>query len=111
MGIQAATQEATWLHVLLAQSQPSRVHRQTSGVRANASAESGQPRQRDIGRTDSGRKMGEGVEVKNADAPATTTRSANQNYREEPQGHLLLAHGTMDDNVPPNNTSDGSGCS
>jgi dipeptidyl-peptidase 4 len=29
---------------------------------------------------------------------------ANQNYATNLKGHLLLAHGTMDDNVPPSNT-------
>jgi dipeptidyl-peptidase 4 len=29
---------------------------------------------------------------------------ANQNYAKNLKGHLLLAHGTMDDNVPPSNT-------
>jgi dipeptidyl aminopeptidase/acylaminoacyl peptidase len=29
---------------------------------------------------------------------------ANQNHAKNLKGHLLLAHGTMDDNVPPNNT-------
>jgi dipeptidyl aminopeptidase/acylaminoacyl peptidase len=29
---------------------------------------------------------------------------ANQNYAANLKGHLMLVHGTMDDNVPPNNT-------
>jgi dipeptidyl aminopeptidase/acylaminoacyl peptidase len=29
---------------------------------------------------------------------------ANQSIAKNLKGHLLLAHGTMDDNVPPNNT-------
>lgn len=31
-------------------------------------------------------------------------KQANQTYAKNLKGHLLLAHGTMDDNVPPNNT-------
>jgi len=31
-------------------------------------------------------------------------RQANQNYAENLQGKLMLAHGAMDDNVPPYNT-------
>ena len=31
-------------------------------------------------------------------------KQANQTYAKDLKGHLLLAHGTMDDNVPPNNT-------
>ena len=31
-------------------------------------------------------------------------KQANQNYAKNLKGHLMLAHGTMDDNVPPYNT-------
>ncbi|MGI9036167.1 MAG: alpha/beta hydrolase family protein, partial [Pyrinomonadaceae bacterium] len=31
-------------------------------------------------------------------------KQANQNYAKNLKGHLMLAHGTMDDNVPPSNT-------
>ena len=37
-------------------------------------------------------------------APATTTHKPNQAYAKNLKGHLLLAHGTMDDNVPTSNT-------
>jgi dipeptidyl-peptidase 4 len=29
---------------------------------------------------------------------------ANENFAKNLKGHLMLAHGTMDDNVPPSNT-------
>ena len=45
-----------------------------------------------------------GVEVKNADGTSNYDKQANQNYVKNLKGHLLLAHGTMDDNVPMNNT-------
>jgi len=45
-----------------------------------------------------------GLEAKNADGSSNYDSQANQNSAKDLKGHLLLAHGTMDDNVPPNNT-------
>ena len=45
-----------------------------------------------------------GLEVKNADGTSNYDSQANQNFAKNLKGHLLLAHGTMDDNVPMNNT-------
>jgi dipeptidyl aminopeptidase/acylaminoacyl peptidase len=45
-----------------------------------------------------------GLETKNADGSSNYDSQANQNTAKNLKGHLLLAHGTMDDNVPPNNT-------
>jgi dipeptidyl aminopeptidase/acylaminoacyl peptidase len=42
--------------------------------------------------------------VKKADGTDNYTDEANQTYAGNLKGKLLLAHGTMDDNVPPNNT-------
>ena len=42
--------------------------------------------------------------VKNADGTGNYDDQANQNMARNLKGHLLLAHGTMDDNVPPYNT-------
>ncbi len=45
-----------------------------------------------------------GLLVKNADGTSNYDAQANQAYAKDLQGHLLLAHGTMDDNVPSSNT-------
>jgi len=45
-----------------------------------------------------------GLPVKNPDGTSNYDSQANQNFAKNLKGHLLLAHGTMDDNVPPNNT-------
>jgi len=46
----------------------------------------------------------QGLLVKNADGTSNYDDQANQNIAKNLKGHLLLAHGTMDDNVPPYNT-------
>ena len=46
----------------------------------------------------------QGLLVKNADGTTNYDDQANQNIARNLKGHLLLAHGTMDDNVPPYNT-------
>jgi dipeptidyl-peptidase-4 len=46
----------------------------------------------------------QGLLVKNADGTDSYDAEANQNYAKNLKGHLLLAHGTMDTNVPPYQT-------
>jgi dipeptidyl aminopeptidase/acylaminoacyl peptidase len=46
----------------------------------------------------------QGLLVKNSDGTTNYDDQANQNMAKNLKGHLLLAHGTMDDNVPPYNT-------
>ena len=65
-------------------------------------AESGNHDQRDY--EDDWAEKWAGVEVKNPDGTTNYDSQANQNFAKNLKGHLLLAHGTMDDNVPPNNT-------
>ncbi len=65
-------------------------------------AESGNHDQRDY--EDDWAEKWAGVPVVNADGTSNYDSQANQNYAKNLKGHLLLAHGTMDDNVPPNNT-------
>jgi dipeptidyl aminopeptidase/acylaminoacyl peptidase len=65
-------------------------------------AESGNHDQRDY--EDDWAEKWAGLPVKNADGTSNYDSQANQNFAKNLKGHLLLAHGTMDDNVPPNNT-------
>jgi dipeptidyl-peptidase-4 len=65
-------------------------------------AESGNHDERDY--EDDWAEKWAGVEVKNPDGTSNYDSQANQNFAKNLKGHLLLAHGTMDDNVPPNNT-------
>jgi dipeptidyl-peptidase 4 len=65
-------------------------------------AESGNHDERDY--EDDWAEKWAGLEVKNPDGTSNYDSQANQNTAKNLKGHLLLAHGTMDDNVPPNNT-------
>jgi dipeptidyl-peptidase-4 len=46
----------------------------------------------------------QGLLVKASDGKTNYDGQANQNFARNLKGHLMLAHGTMDDNVPPYNT-------
>jgi dipeptidyl aminopeptidase/acylaminoacyl peptidase len=46
----------------------------------------------------------QGLLVRNADGTTNYDSQANQSIAKNLKGHLLLAHGLMDDNVPPYNT-------
>ncbi len=46
----------------------------------------------------------QGLVAKNADGTDSYDAEANQNFAKNLKGHLLLAHGTMDTNVPPYQT-------
>jgi len=45
-----------------------------------------------------------GLEVIGPNGQDNYEAQANQGYAGNLKGHLMLVHGTMDDNVPPNNT-------
>src|SRR5260221_13756059 len=46
----------------------------------------------------------QGLLARNADGTDSYDIEANQTFAKNLKGHLLLAHGGMDDNVPPYNT-------
>ena len=46
----------------------------------------------------------QGLLVKNADGTDSYEAEANQNFAKDLKGKLMLAHGTMDTNVPPSQT-------
>ena len=46
----------------------------------------------------------QGLLIRNSDGSTNYDDQANQNIAKHLKGHLLLAHGTMDNNVPPYNT-------
>jgi len=65
-------------------------------------AESGNHDQRDY--EDDWAEKWAGLPIIHPDGTSSYDSQANQNIAKNLKGHLLLAHGTMDDNVPPNNT-------
>ena len=46
----------------------------------------------------------QGLETRKTDGTDSYTAEANQTFAKNLKGHLLLAHGTLDNNVPPYNT-------
>jgi dipeptidyl-peptidase-4 len=46
----------------------------------------------------------QGLDVRDASGGDSYAAEANENFAKNLKGHLLLAHGTTDDNVPPSNT-------
>jgi dipeptidyl aminopeptidase/acylaminoacyl peptidase len=46
----------------------------------------------------------QGLDVKGPDGTDSYTAEANEDFAKNLKGHLLLAHGTVDNNVPPYNT-------
>ncbi|MGD0308262.1 MAG: DPP IV N-terminal domain-containing protein [Acidobacteriota bacterium] len=65
-------------------------------------AESGNHDQR-VNEDDWGERY-QGLVVRNADGTDNYDAEANENFAKNLKGHLLLAHGTMDTNVPPYQT-------
>ena len=65
-------------------------------------AESGNHDQRDY--EDDWDERWAGLEVIAPDGKSNYDAQANENYAKDLKGHLMLTHGTMDDNVPPNNS-------
>lgn len=65
-------------------------------------AESGNHDQRDY--EDDWAEKWAGLEVVGPDGKSNYDSQANANFAQNLKGHLFLAHGTMDDNVPMNNT-------
>jgi dipeptidyl-peptidase-4 len=45
-----------------------------------------------------------GLETFDKDGTSNYEQQSNEDYAANLRGHLMLVHGTMDDNVPPNNT-------
>jgi len=65
-------------------------------------AESGNHDQRDY--EDDWAEKWSGLEIKNPNGTSNYDSQALWSFAKNLKGHLLLAHGTMDNNVPPNNT-------